>query len=308
MDTNLPPTACFGFSDYCPPPVELLSSIPEARQHYEELSQCWVRHAWSGHCDFALFSERLEQWSRAFQALCKTQPLATHDRRAAAILEIQRRQFEHSLMLATFPPEEQPASRWWDDKLTYFKETVDHAAVAVDLSDKDDARAPCFSLECGINVHLYTVAVRCKDPVIRRRAIAILRSANRQEGLFKSDLVAHVAEKVMMLEEQGIEEVKSCDDVPEEARFQGITIHFDPARKRAEFSFLVQGKVVEEVLTWRESGCYPKDVRWLHKNPNVSDNSFVSTAKLEESVVNKRYNSQKRWHNGVVIYDAGSGV
>lgn len=44
---------------------------------------------------------------------------------------------------------------------------------------------PCFSLDSGINVHLYTVAARCRVTVVRRKALAVPRSADRQEDLLE---------------------------------------------------------------------------------------------------------------------------
>ena len=61
-----------------------------------------------------------------------------------------------------------------------------------------------FSLDMGIVGPLFDVATRCRDPVIRRKAVAILRSACRQEGVFNSYLSAIVAEHVIQIEENAV--------------------------------------------------------------------------------------------------------
>lgn len=307
VDPDLPPSACFSFSTCYPLPVMVLSSVLEARQSYVETSQSWVRRAWSGHCDVALFSERLTQWDIAFQKLLKTQILTDFDRRAAAVLEIDRRQFEVSLMLASIPRDKQPEQVWWDDKLQYFKETVEHAATAVVCLEKENIVSPSFSLDSGINVHLYKVAGRCRDPVIRRRAIALLRSAQRQEELWIGNLVAQVAERIVELEEDSQENIQSCHDIPEEARVQSIAVRFDPSSSKAEISFFVKGNVVNETLIWQSGDHFSSNICWLRKSQHVSAYD-TGAAKSMEATSNKSSCSERRWHNRVVVYGAGSMV
>ncbi|KAF9882758.1 hypothetical protein FE257_005306 [Aspergillus nanangensis] len=60
---------------------------------------------------------------------------------------------------------------------------------------------PSFSLEAGIIAPLYDTATLCRDPVIRRKAVNVLRSASRQEGVFSSHVCAVFAEQVILIEE-----------------------------------------------------------------------------------------------------------
>ena len=248
----------FNASAPYPAPVLRLTSVLEARRRYEEISRAWVRHVWScqrNYCQLNLskFTELLRHWDRAFGDL-KVRERSSHalDRRGIAFLEMNRRQFEVSLAMAAIPPGKESSLRFWDDKTSLLKETVDHAAVAVNLSEELSSSSPCFSLDSGINAHLYTVACRCRDPVIRRKAIAVLRSANRHEGLWRSDLVAHVAEKVVVLEEEGLT-VQSCRDVPDEARLKDLIINFDPTERRGTVRYVQKDRIMDEVLSWQES-------------------------------------------------------
>jgi hypothetical protein len=56
--------------------------------------------------------------------------------------------------------------------------------------------------QLGYVIPLYTVASQCQDTTLRRRAIALLRSTSRQEGVWNSILVANACERMMQIEEQ----------------------------------------------------------------------------------------------------------
>lgn len=62
---------------------------------------------------------------------------------------------------------------------------------------------PTFSLSLGIVPPLYLVAARCRDPVIRRRAIYLLSTCNRREGVWDSRLSSQVARYILEVEEAG---------------------------------------------------------------------------------------------------------
>ncbi|MCJ1323465.1 hypothetical protein MMC10_000125 [Thelotrema lepadinum] len=261
----------------------------------------------SGNSDVALFSRRLEQWSDALQELYKSQSLTAQDRRAAAILEMNRRQFDLSLMLAGISFADRPDPMWWDDKLPYFKDIVNHATAAVDHRDEEVLSTPCFSLDYGINVHLYIVAVRCRDPVTRRRAIALIRSANRFEGIWRSDIVAHVSERIVSLEEEGLENVHSCRDVPREARLQDMQICLLPAETKVELNYWVRGKRVREALTWQGNGSIQNESMHLDdQGPTAASSSITST--LPEPPPNPSLDLQKLTLDGVVLYGPRAAV
>jgi hypothetical protein len=67
----------------------------------------------------------------------------------------------------------------------------------------------------GVTMSIYIVATRCREPVLRRDAIATLREWPSKNGIWDSLHAAQVAEWIM-----GIEEEMACGDnnIPEEAR------------------------------------------------------------------------------------------
>lgn len=60
---------------------------------------------------------------------------------------------------------------------------------------------PRFAADIGIVAPLFVVATKCRDPGTRRRAIQLLRSSARREGMWDSEMVANISAWVMNLEE-----------------------------------------------------------------------------------------------------------
>lgn len=75
-----------------------------------------------------------------------------------------------------------------------------------------------FSLDIGIIAPVYYVALKCREPTLRRRAISLLKSSNSQEGAWDSATMADLAKRVLEVEEQGIEDPKMASDIPEQNR------------------------------------------------------------------------------------------
>ena len=61
---------------------------------------------------------------------------------------------------------------------------------------------PSFSADLGIVPPLFVVATKCRDPYLRRKAIQLLRSSARREGMWDSELSARIAQWVMQIEER----------------------------------------------------------------------------------------------------------
>lgn len=72
------------------------------------------------------------------------------------------------------------------------------------------------------------IALRCRDPVIRRRAIEMMRSRRRTEGKWDHNVAADVAEFVMIQEEVAatVPEPSSCHEIPDESRLHILSCSF----------------------------------------------------------------------------------
>ncbi|PVH73911.1 hypothetical protein DL98DRAFT_519626 [Cadophora sp. DSE1049] len=76
---------------------------------------------------------------------------------------------------------------------------------------------------------LFVVALRCRDPTVRRRAISLLVKHPRREGLWDSLMAARVASWVMVEEEKGM----VCGFVPEAARLRIVKNDFILSERKA---------------------------------------------------------------------------
>lgn len=61
---------------------------------------------------------------------------------------------------------------------------------------------PSFSADLGIVPPLYVVATKCRNAIIRRQAIQLLRSSSRREGMWDSELSARIGKWITDIEEE----------------------------------------------------------------------------------------------------------
>ena len=96
--------------------------------------------------------------------------------------------------------------------------------------------APLFTFDMGAIAPLYFVAVSCRDRKLRRKALSLLHSCvPRREGLWDADVMEYVAQRVVDIEEVGLEDfvassanpilAKETFKPPERDRIVDVTIH-----------------------------------------------------------------------------------
>jgi transcription factor-like protein len=105
----------------------------------------------------------------------------------------------------------------WDSSLPDYIRLLDLAEEFTAIDSQVFARGVA-SFEMGIVVPLFETAVRCRDPHQRRRAVAMLQSASRREGIWDSLGAAAVAQSVIDVEEEGLVKVERASDVPDQSR------------------------------------------------------------------------------------------
>ncbi|KAN0112291.1 hypothetical protein V8E51_005242 [Hyaloscypha variabilis] len=77
---------------------------------------------------------------------------------------------------------------------------------------------------------LHLVATRCRHPSIRRQAIALLLAVHRRESMYDSVLAGKVAQWMMDIEEEGVDE---NGEIPEHARVWGECVELELHQRRA---------------------------------------------------------------------------
>lgn len=149
-----------------------------------------------------------KRWSDAFERLVELRgdTLSEKEKSGVTILRIQQELALTSLKLKRTVVDDQTM---WDEFLPSFTYIVELA------SSLTLASTASFSLDLGIIGPLYEVASRCRDPIIRREAIRLLKRTQRQEGVWNASLTAMVAERVVAIEEEGLGDVRCCADVPD---------------------------------------------------------------------------------------------
>lgn len=184
-------------------------------------------------------------------------PLSSKDQIAAAVLELHVLNTYVSFQLAQthavlrpHPQDLLPQMK----RMAILGEQIASYAASDSLLERS---TPSFCLDMGFIIPLYSVASQCQDPMLRRKAIAILRSTPRQEGLWNSVLVAQAAERIMEIEEsQGVQLRPYVVDAvaPQAPSFPSI-LQLDATGGRLQY--LQEGGdidnpvgVVEEIFRW----------------------------------------------------------
>lgn len=150
-----------------------------------------------------MFFEKLQQWSNAFAAVLKRSqsPAGRGDFTAAAMLDLCLKVTTVLLAAGISAPE-----TIFDKFHSTFAEIVADSKTLIE--DWSYSRLPGnarFSFDIGVVLPLYVTAVKCRDPVLRRKAISLLFSSPRREGMWDSVLAARVAVWITSIEEEGLE-------------------------------------------------------------------------------------------------------
>ena len=150
----------------------------------------------------ATMKATLTQWKATFEDwFSKRQSNSKEDHLAANLLRLH-----HSVTDTWLATCLRPNETSFDEYTDAFKEMVNLAASLVNAPQAiPEEPNSHFSFEMGTVPPLYFIAVKCRHPAVRRRAIGLLLAAPRREGLWDSYRAGRVAERVMLREELGFE-------------------------------------------------------------------------------------------------------
>ncbi|RAH83196.1 hypothetical protein BO86DRAFT_53618 [Aspergillus japonicus CBS 114.51] len=212
----------------------------------------------------------LDRWSTALDDFLRERNTFLTDRERRGLAVLQLRKFDCLVSLDIFKPAGQAEAGDnvdWDKYCAFFEEMVTLGESLVGLSSNPSfspsdsaASSPLptpktFSLDLGIIAGMFNVAVRCRDPHIRRRAVRVLRASAVQEGVWNSAVVAAIADKWIEIEEEGLDNVASCTDVPAVARVSDFLPVFDGEEPTALVYYshsapMNAGSVRKEIFRW----------------------------------------------------------
>lgn len=141
---------------------------------------------------------------------------------------------------------------------------VDVLDLAESILDKLNASKPfanskqqrrLFTLELGTVSPLFMIARACRDPILRRRAIRLLRKVPVREGLWDSLTAADITERIMELEEDAVgHPVRVGADIPQWARIPVAHTVFNPSLRTVviRFSRRGTGALAEQPVEFEE--------------------------------------------------------
>lgn len=176
------------------------------------------------------FGNQIEAWSKAYEHILasRTAPgVSSQEKTAIAALKMAQI-MSQVLFLMTFSDSEVQ----FDAFTPHFKAIVDLALEVVGDEERRAAAKRCpdlqscqhpiddwsnmfgeyeyatrhikpsFSADLGIVPPLFVVATKCRDFVLRRQAIQLLKSSSRREGMWDSELAARIGAWIASIEEQ----------------------------------------------------------------------------------------------------------
>jgi len=197
----------------------------------------------------------LHAWKDTLDHFLLTVPPSPRLTEAATILQIQQivclTWLHRSLV-----PEECAA----DADMPLYERAVSLAETLASTS-ADNAQPSTFLFDMETVSPLYLVAIKCRHPGIRRRAIAVLRRSVRREGLWDSGKAAAIAERIVELEEAELETLDGSVLPREEVRIANAHIDsgpgLNPSGHKVTFYTMPEG-VRGKWHTWDE---------WLELRP-----------------------------------------
>lgn len=121
-----------------------------------------------------------------------------------------------------------------------------------------------FCFDTGVIFPLFWVAIKCRDPRARRRAVHLLGSMHHQEGVWKSISAAKVAQFVIAIEEEGLPAEFSQYQIPETARVHLVQTKADVERGDIHLTCLLRSR--------------PDNASWYTREGRVSSAAEFSPA------------------------------
>jgi hypothetical protein len=152
----------------------------------------------------------LDSWAEAFTTLdCSLDPSALYsDIYASTLLRLYH--LITYIWVSTCLDKSETA---FDSHMVGFTSIINLSELLLAKGSAANA-LPHFTFEMGLIPPLYFTAINCRHPTLRRKAVSLLRQGSRRESLWDAEPMARIAERVIELEESGLE--PGTDALPEE--------------------------------------------------------------------------------------------
>ncbi|KAI1850297.1 hypothetical protein JX266_004155 [Neoarthrinium moseri] len=223
----------------------VFSSVLEARRFLDALAQAFVSEGChdeiplSSDTDIRIgcdehWKETLASWTAAFEGFLATdETLSKADLQEARILQIRSLHYQISLDVSL--REGAYNQMVWDQYLPQYEVIVNLSEALCEDSNNKDAK-PFLSLGRWLVGPLSDIAVRCRDPGFRRRAVATLERFPQRDGFMDGRLAIEAAKRCIEIEEGG-SEVLCADNVPESRRISRVRAIPDSVRQKVSLRY-----------------------------------------------------------------------
>lgn len=211
----------------------------------------------------------LAQWLLAFNSY-NPQPGGMHEkeflRRECLLLRAHHR--AASIMAESLPSS--TSEMVFDDHLDNFKALLKETSAAA-IPPTAPSISFHFGFSLGLIPPLFLIATRCREPLLRKEAVAILRSTHRSEGCWDSCSAALIAEHVINIEERGLTVIQSAADITTFSRLRLVGAEVDYPNQqlvlrvaRQPFSDGLDQPIEEGRVSWRTVVGQDRDiVEWV---------------------------------------------
>ncbi|KAL9110494.1 MAG: hypothetical protein Q9227_005038 [Pyrenula ochraceoflavens] len=115
-----------------------------------------------------------------------------------------------------------------NDEMAFDKYTEGFESILSNCAKALAAKHPSTETTLGLVPPIFFVATRCRDPIIRRKALAQLKAPHCSERMRNTCQAANIAERIMYLEERGISSIKSAADISRSRRIKLLNGFYDP--------------------------------------------------------------------------------
>jgi hypothetical protein len=171
---------------------------------------------------------RLRQWSQAFDAFQARQKMANVNSQDPCDFTILMLQHKASLIWISNALSQNEAG--FDSYTEDFDAIV---SLAESLLVRNGGE-PLYSFQIHSMGPLFIATTKCRNPSIRRRALSLLKQSPDREGFWDSDFVSRLLERVIEIEEEGLEDLRDSTGavVPSEwSRVHDISVTADDDKR-----------------------------------------------------------------------------
>ncbi|OOF93937.1 hypothetical protein ASPCADRAFT_15940, partial [Aspergillus carbonarius ITEM 5010] len=163
-----------------------------------------------------VYLRQVQEWDAKLATLLDMSPEYRQET-AMDLLSVRRKFIE--VLLALDPIQGELAHDVLFSDYAIMVDTVARILNSGQMDTREDRRSvqeqqkhPTFSLETGIVEPLFWVGTRCREPLLRRKALDLMRRYPRREGICEGMLASYIMEKVIEVEENGCPQANARPD------------------------------------------------------------------------------------------------